>query len=46
MYVIDGLMLTEAIQLESKLHDELEYLQTRLTEVRDRIGHLTSLLVF
>lgn len=56
------MMLPEAIELESRMHDDLEeldgwgdhpiavnnryFLQTVLTEVQDRIAHLTSLLTF
>lgn len=51
------LTLLEAIELESQLHDALEglthsvspmgvLLQITLTEVQDRIAHLTSLLTF
>lgn len=59
---IEDLMLPEAVQLESTIHDnmdalrdmnltmyaqwEWDNLQNLLTEVQDRIGHLTSLLVF
>lgn len=55
------LMLPEAIELESQLHDDLEelsrmsspdavrdqlFVQRLLTQVQDRIAHLTSLLTF
>lgn len=55
------MMLPEAIQLEERIHADLEdldgdesplaannryFLQTLLTQVQDRIAHLTSLLTF
>ncbi len=51
----EDMMLPEALRLEARIHEDLDgvindadrdVLQTWLTGVEDRIGHLTSLLVF
>ncbi|OHT98268.1 hypothetical protein BKG71_19310 [Mycobacteroides chelonae] len=54
----EDMVLPEALLLEACIHEDLEHLdgvindadrdvlQTWLTGVEDRIGHLTSLLVF
>lgn len=57
MSIIEGLMLPRAFELQERIHnyldgntdrrsEQVDWTETDLIAVEDRIGHLTSLLVF